>query len=853
MQNDTGAAVTSQTITVTNDAYGAFSNVFETGFWKVTGELLNDALTIYVPDDANTYQLLSLRTNAIIQSTNFPGAFITTIYTNGVPASTNRNGLNFIYGSNVVVTATNNLASNRLDVAISATAGGLVDASTTNQYTLTNTFNTTVTATSNALYRADNSLWLNSLGVAHGQIDGGTGPFKFVVISDTATYYAELANTIAQRIGVNGYDIPVGSTFLVLTNGAITNRSVVEQIPAVYTNFLGSYYDMGNGAVLVVSNNTALNGGSIYCNEIGLRAVGWGGGGTLSLWAKSNGVAPTYLGTFDTSGAHRHVVTNFSVLPGWYQPVISNLTSGTVHLLGPKQGDTNSAGLCVVGGTINANFDSSQISLYATNITYSFFTNLNPSLVFIHEISGATNYYTNAAALATFVTNAFKPGSVLWSGVWPIADGSDTGINDAVRNYICLSNHIPYFDASSVFRSYADMTNQAGIGDGTHLTVTGAKIFARALWKATWLDAAFSVALANNVYPNSDVPFLSRNQTWTANQAIYGDLLLFGPGTAFVLGDRSLYPANPNARTGFLRDGGVTSIYDYNGGGYMFQIDAGIGAGSRITSVGSLTLNTLLTTPAVTLNGSDLQTLLNAKAPYAATTPGSNAQPANLNLTNWSLLSTGAIANAASNLVIVLSSPNITATLGSTNGSNFYVVSLVATPNVTGLNASGTITGATVTVTSANISGTATGNVFSSGAGSATTPSMAVGAANYGWYKTGNNLGLSIAGTLTAYFSGTELHLNIDDVSWGDDTFIHRTSTGNLVFTRANGSSVGNTSVTLSNGTFNGMAIYKSNNVTAASVAASITNGDFVDVVISNALQTAWMSNNVMNWKVRAP
>lgn len=120
LQNGNSALATSQAITVTNDSNGAFSNVFETGFYTVTSEVLRDTLRIWVPDDSSTYQLLALRTNSITVTSNFIGALITRIQTNGVTASSNRGTLNLIAGSGVTLLATNSSASNRLDVMFTA-------------------------------------------------------------------------------------------------------------------------------------------------------------------------------------------------------------------------------------------------------------------------------------------------------------------------------------------------------------------------------------------------------------------------------------------------------------------------------------------------------------------------------------------------------------------------------------------------------------------------------------------------------------------------------------------------------------------------------------------------------------
>jgi hypothetical protein len=54
--------------------------------------------------------------------------------------------------------------------------------------------------------------------------------------------------------------------------------------------------------------------------------------------------------------------------------------------------------------------------------------------------------------------------------------------------------------------------------------------------------------------------------------------------------------------------------------------------------------------------------------------------------------------------------------------------------------------------------------------------------------------------------------------------------------------------ITATNGTY-----YPSNSFSAANVAAGMTNGGFWVGVISNGLHTAWMSNNVVQWKLLAP
>lgn len=80
-------------------------------------------------------------------------------------------------------------------------------------------------------------------------------------------------------------------------------------------------------------------------------------------------------------------------------------------------------------------------------------------------------------------------------------------------------------------------------------------------------------------------------------------------------------------------------------------------------------------------------------------------QATNSALSDWQKFSTNVIANAASNLVVSLGSANLTVSLTSTNGTNFFTVALVATPSVTGLNASGTSTAATLRATSASFGG----------------------------------------------------------------------------------------------------------------------------------------------------
>jgi len=83
------------------------------------------------------------------------------------------------------------------------------------------------------------------------------------------------------------------------------------------------------------------------------------------------------------------------------------------------------------------------------------------------------------------------------------------------------------------------------------------------------------------------------------------------------------------------------------------------------------------------------------------------------------------------------------------------------------------------------------------------------------------------------------------------DTTIYRSASGILGLGTTLSTPAG--SLVLSNLTTVGITIYKSNSITAAAVAAAITNGDFGSIVISNGLHHFWMSNNVMGWKLAAP
>ena len=402
-----------------------------------------------------------------------------------------------------------------------------------------------VSTVSNALWTGDQSVNIGQLGFYHKQITAGTGPTKIALIADTAEYYDTLVTSYYRMLGSNGFDIPAGNIFLALTTG--TPRYVTDGV-AYYTNWFGSYYELPQNAAYRTTNSSGANGGSTYCNRIGFRTIDYGEGGTLSFWSKTNGGTPVFLGTLNTAGPHKHTVVYYDVLAGWYQVAVSNFTAGTVRFLGALQYDTNSSGFTIMGGTTAPGFDSDNISIYATNISYSFFTSAAPCLTFYTEISDAPSYQTNAPAIVSWITNTFsRVGSFVMNGVWPQSAGS-AGLaqSAAMRDFICLSNGISYFDSVAPFGNYDELTNQFGIGDGVHLTASASKAYAYALWRATGTDAALAIGASLKTL-GGQVPTLGADNLWGGFNRFGRFVGSYGADGGFIFYDRTEYPANLSA------------------------------------------------------------------------------------------------------------------------------------------------------------------------------------------------------------------------------------------------------------------------------------------------------------------
>lgn len=370
-----------------------------------------------------------------------------------------------------------------------------------------------ILAKSNTIPSGNQSVNLDRLGRSWQQMISGVGPFRLAIISDTAPYEEALVSAIANRIGLNGYDIPRGATFLAMTSAGTTNRVAGDGVITT-TNWPGGYVDFGANAVYVSTNNLGTFGGSIYSDRLNLRAIRYGGGGTLTVFSKTNGGPLVSLGTVDTSGAHGAIATNWNVPPGYYQMLVSNSSANVVRLLGTGQWSTNGTGLTLVGGMQSANLDSTDVTLRSTNVSIPMIRDMAPHLTIYAEISGATNYVTNAVQFATWATNAFPRGGLLVQTVWPLATGTDDAILIAQRN-IGITYGIPTLDGRAAFGDYQRMTNHFGANDGTHLNTTQAMVMANYIYANSRLDEAFIIG--NSLAKKSgDWPSLSQLNSWTA-------------------------------------------------------------------------------------------------------------------------------------------------------------------------------------------------------------------------------------------------------------------------------------------------------------------------------------------------
>lgn len=121
-----------------------------------------------------------------------------------------------------------------------------------------------------------------------------------------------------------------------------------------------------------------------------------------------------------------------------------------------------------------------------------------------------------------------------------------------------------------------------------------------------------------------------------------------------------------------------------------------------------------------------------------------------------------------------------------------------------------------------------------------------------------------ILGSATAAYPSLG-RTNGDIILFGGDGLFGGVSTNRLfispdtaigpfgINTNSFGTTAGNGALVLSNASVRGFTYYRTNGVTAAQVEAGLNNGDFTQGVISNAMQMAWKSNDVVLWKIIAP
>jgi hypothetical protein len=117
-----GGYTLSPSARMTVSSNGWASNTLVTGNYRFSvDQSTRDFGTVWIPDDANTYNLWGLLTSSnVLFNTNISAAFPTTVQLNGTNLGTGRQKINLIAGTNVVINGTNNASSNSFDVRINA-------------------------------------------------------------------------------------------------------------------------------------------------------------------------------------------------------------------------------------------------------------------------------------------------------------------------------------------------------------------------------------------------------------------------------------------------------------------------------------------------------------------------------------------------------------------------------------------------------------------------------------------------------------------------------------------------------------------------------------------------------------
>ena len=205
-------------------------------------------------------------------------------------------------------------------------------------------------------------------------------------------------------------------------------------------------------------------------------------------------------------------------------------------------------------------------------------------------------------------------------------------------------------------------------------------------------------------------------------------------------------------------------------------------------------------------------------------------------------------------------------------GGDYYGNMFNATnANASTLFGSGTVPGARLTGTSATnltlVNATISGAVTNTAA--VTNSGVQTFSAPITTYGTVTNFGGTLSlGTGTTRISGSATTVTItpansDEVAVtanglfvldGDSYLGTSTAAGNVLFRGYAGATcfVRSNLVTYSATATNGY-YFPANSITVATVAAGMTNGASWMGMMSNALQAAWMSNNVVTWKIIAP
>jgi hypothetical protein len=429
--------------------------------------------------------------------------------------------------------------------------------------------------------------------------------------------------------------------------------SKVVQVPSTtdmsFYLFTWNYFQLTNTATLGFSrasgSGTGIADTNFFADTLEVRFLAQTNGGNFNIqtniagggWGTLKTVSGLYNGT-------NYATTNFSVTPGYYSLRVVGSTATNLIIGGGLYNSAMSRGLLPTVLGLNGQ-SLRDITGAKTNLSWPFWSSLNPDLILVLDTDGVSTP-SSFAAFNFMITNACPNADVVYVGNHLI-DGQNT----AAYNYQMRTNAIQYGRA---FWDTAGHLNNAStqvltnygmmLADGVHLTTAGVNFLSSGLLQS--LTAPFAgfagpwhndSSLTNSTENNL---FNSGNTNWvgigTTKPKSVLDINMIGESAPLNLGFSGTSPAiwfnnHPELPNDYAISGsanGTVINAPTDGAGWGIQFNFGGGSGNKMTlwPSGGLDISAFgaINPGAGGLLVSGLVTFVNSNAaPADATTPKS--------------------------------------------------------------------------------------------------------------------------------------------------------------------------------------------------------------------------------------